>query len=124
MICCTDSPIGITPERPTGFSVGWPNPPSPETRLRLLNGSDLVVLSVDRDANRVGGFVTAISAGVLGASIPLLEVLPDSLGSGIGTELMGRVLTTIDGHSMIDLLRDPKVQPFYERLGVPPPRAC
>ena len=31
---------GISPEQLKGFFDGWPNPPSPETHLRLLKNSD------------------------------------------------------------------------------------
>lgn len=120
MIAYTDSPAAITPDRLTGFFVGWPNPPSPETHLRLLHGSDHVVLAVDDAANRVVGFVTAISDGVLSAYLPHLEVLPDYQGRGIGTELMRRIVAALGRLYMIDLLCDPEVQPFYARQGMRP----
>src|SRR5450759_1565157 len=50
-----------------GFFVGWPNPPSPEAHLRILQSSDMIVLA--QDEARVVGFITAISDGVLCAYI-------------------------------------------------------
>ena len=35
---------GVTSEMLRGFFVDWPNPPSPETHLRLLKGSSHIVL--------------------------------------------------------------------------------
>jgi ribosomal protein S18 acetylase RimI-like enzyme len=106
---------GVEPRQLEGFFVGWPSPPSPERHLELLRGSAAVVLA--RDGERVVGFVTAISDGVLSASIPLLEVLPDYQGRGIGTELMRRILARLDGLTMVDLSCDAPLEPFYARLG-------
>ncbi len=120
VITYTDSAAAITPDHLTVFFVGWPNPPSPETHLRLLHESDHVVLAVDDAANRVVGFVTAISDGVLSAYVPHLEVLPDYQGQGIGTQLMRRIVARLDRLYMVDLLCDPELQPFYARLGMRP----
>jgi ribosomal protein S18 acetylase RimI-like enzyme len=84
------SEAGINPEQLRGFFAGWPDPPSPERHLELLRGSDHVVLT--RDGERVVGFATAISDGVLSAYIPLLEVLAEHQGRGIGTEALGRAM--------------------------------
>ena len=47
MLPLTDltSAAGITAAQLPGFFQGWPNPPSPETHLRLLQQSDYVVLT-------------------------------------------------------------------------------
>ena len=118
MIRYTESLEGIEPQDLDGFFVGWPNPPSPETHLRLLNGSDHVVLAIDERAGRVVGFITAISDGVLSAYIPHLEVLPEYQGQGIGSELMRQMLNRLRDLYMVDLLCDEDIQPFYERLGM------
>lgn len=100
-----------------GFFVGWPDPPDTETHMRLLHGSDAVVLAIDDETNRVIGFITAITDGVLSAYIPFLEVLPDHQGHGIGTELVRRMVEHLRDLYMIDLLCDVDLQPYYERLG-------
>lgn len=119
-----DSAEGITPGQLAGFFVGWPNPPSPETHLRLLRGSDFVVLATDEAHGappaRVVGFITAVSDGVLCAYIPLLEVLPEYQGRGIGGELVRRMLARLEHLYAVDLLCDPELQPFYARLGLRP----
>jgi predicted N-acetyltransferase YhbS len=48
---------------------------------------------------------------------PLLEVLPDYQGRGIGRELMQRVLAHLQGLSMVDLCCDADLEPYYARLG-------
>lgn len=73
MIEYRDTIDGVTADHLGGFFVGWPDPPQPETHLRILQGSAYVVLAVDQ--MRVVGFVTAISDGVSCAYISHLEVL-------------------------------------------------
>jgi ribosomal protein S18 acetylase RimI-like enzyme len=119
MIVYTESLEGIgAGQLRGGFFAGWPNPPSPETHLRLLHGSDHVILALDDATGDIVGFISAISDGVLAAYIPLLEVLPAWQGQGIGSELARRMLARLAGVYMVDLLCDPDVQPFYERLGM------
>jgi ribosomal protein S18 acetylase RimI-like enzyme len=118
MICDTDSVSGITPDQVHGFFVGWPNPPPPETHLKLLANSDYVVLAFDDDTSNVVGFITAISDGVLSAYIPFLEVLPAYQGRGIGQGLTRRMLEKLSELYMVDLLCNPELQPFYERFGM------
>src|SRR4051812_15100168 len=117
MITYSDSLTNITAEHLRGvFFVGWGNPPSPETHLRVLQGSAHVVLA--RDGEQVVGYITALSDGVLAAYIPHLEVLPAYQGQGIGSELLRRMLDVLKHIYMIDLICDPDVQPFYKRLGM------
>lgn len=119
-ITYTSSLDGITPEKLQGFFVGWPNGPSPETHLKILEGSDEVVLAVDGQSDRAIGFITAITDKVITAFIPHLEVLPEFKGQGIGSELVRRMLKRLERFYAIDLMCDPDVQPFYEKLGLKP----
>jgi len=115
----TESLAGIDASQLAGgFFIGWPNPPSPETHLRLLQGSSHVVLAIDERTADVVGFATAISDGVLSAYIPLLEVLPEYQHQGIGQELMRRMIAALRSLYMIDLLCEPDLQPFYEQVGM------
>ena len=76
------------------------------------------MLAIDSDSRDVVGFITAISDGILSAYIPFLEVRTDCRGRGIGHELVRRMLTTLDGLYMIDLVCDRAIQPFYRSLGM------
>ena len=107
---------GVRPEQLDGFFVGWPSPPSRERHLDLLRGSAHVVLA--KEGDRVVGFVTAISDGVLSAYIPLLEVVPEFQGRGIGSELVRRLLDRLGDLYMVDVICDENVVPFYERFGL------
>ena len=118
MIVYIDSVEGINPDQLHGFFVGWPNPPSPQTHLKLLASSDKIMLAVDGETGHVVGFITAISDGLLSAYIPFLEVLSPYRGQGIGQELTRRMLDKLNGLYMVDLLCDPALQPFYARLGM------
>ncbi len=110
---------GVEPEHLSGFFVGWPHPPTPEQHLAVLRGSYAVVLARDEDG-RVVGFVTAVTDGVLSAYIPLLEVIPDHQGAGIGTELMRRLLEEFRDLYIVDLVCDPQLEGFYRRFGMVP----
>jgi ribosomal protein S18 acetylase RimI-like enzyme len=120
MITYTHSPDGITADKLQGFFVGWPNPPKPETHLRILHGSSHFVLAIDDQTGQVVGFITAISDGVSAAYIPHLEVLPAWQKQGIGSELVKRMFDSLPHIYMIDLTCDPDLQPFYERFGMRP----
>ncbi|MBN1966227.1 MAG: GNAT family N-acetyltransferase [Anaerolineae bacterium] len=116
----TNSLDGITPDRLHDFFVGWPDPPTPQTHLNLLHGSAHVWLAVDSATGAVVGFITALSDGVLAAFIPLLEVLPEYQGRGIGTELMWRMIKTLRDLYALDLTCDTNLQAFYTRFGMRP----
>jgi len=117
MIEYTHATEGIEPAQLTGFFEGWPDPPSPAAHLALLRGSAEVVLAVDTDNGHVIGFVNVLTDGVLSAYIPLLEVLPEYRGRGIGGELVRRALERVADLYMVDVTCDANVQPFYESLG-------
>ncbi|WP_229784441.1 GNAT family N-acetyltransferase [Deinococcus radiotolerans] len=112
----TTSLDGLTPGQVQGFFVSWPNPPTPETFLRLLTGSYRVVLATH--GGQVIGFVQAVSDGMLTAYIPLLEVLPEWQGRGVGRALMTRMRDELGHLYAVDLGCDDDLVPFYERLGM------
>jgi ribosomal protein S18 acetylase RimI-like enzyme len=119
MISYQDHLVGVTPERLIGFWSGWQTPPTPELHLRILAGSETILLAIDAEADdRVVGFINAIGDGVVSSYIPFLEVLPDYRGRGIGTELVRRMLERLHDRYMVDLVCDEDLVPFYERLGL------
>ena len=107
---------GIGPSDLQGFFAGWRNRPSPEGHLKILQGSDLVVLALSKN-RRVVGFITAITDGVSCAYIPYLEVLPEWRGQGIGTELVTRMMQNLKTIYAVDLICDEDTKGFYEKLG-------
>ncbi len=118
MIQYKDSINGITADMLKGFFVGWPNPPSPEVHLEILIKSSHIVLAIDTVTEKVIGFITAISDDIISAYMPLLEVLPEYKGKGIGTELMRRMMQKLKGLYMIDLICDKDKVSFYEKFGL------
>jgi ribosomal protein S18 acetylase RimI-like enzyme len=118
MVLYTDSMEGITADHLEGFFAGWKNPPTPKVHLRLLRGSQAVVLAVDETDERVVGYITAVGDGVLSAYIPLLEVLPEYRKQGIGSQLVRRMLDKLKNLYMIDLMCDQNLQSFYLRFGM------
>lgn len=107
---------GIGPNDLQGFFVGWPNPPSPEGHMKILEGSDLLVLAISKNRGVVG-FITAITDGVSTAHVTYLEVLPQWQQNGIGAELMRRMMLMLKTIRAIDLICDDDVREFYERRG-------
>ncbi len=103
-----------------GFFVDWPNPPSPETHLKLLKNSDEIVLAIDAGKKTVVGFITAISDRVLSCYIPFLEVLPGYQGKGIGKRLVRKMLSKLKKAYMTDLMCDENLRTFYKNFGMEP----
>lgn len=118
MIVYDTSLEGVGPDDLEGFFVGWPSPPSPEQHLALLRGSEHVVLAQEEGSRRVVGFVNVIGDGVLSAYVPLLEVLPEYQGRGIGGELVRRALDLVRDRYMVDTCCDEELVAFYERFGM------
>ena len=61
MIQYADSLEGIVAGDLQGFFVGWPNPPSPETHLKLLAGSDHIVLAIDDETGATWSALSPLS---------------------------------------------------------------
>lgn len=120
MIVYLDSLDKIKPQNLTGFFVGWPSPPTPETLYKLLKESDKFIIAFDEEADKAVGFITAITDNVLSVYIPFIEVLPSYQKKGIGKELMQRMLEQYKDFYMIDVVCDEEMRPFYEQFGMKP----
>ena len=120
MIIYQEFTEGIAPRHLTGFFEGWRKPLTAEQHLKVLGNSDHIVLAIDSESKNVVGFITALTDGIQAAFIPLLEVLPAYRQQGIGSELVRRMLKTLDAVNAVDLTCDPALQPFYARFDMQP----
>lgn len=118
MVRYTTDLAGIEAGDLGGFFDGWSSPPNAEQHLAALRAAYRVVVALDGD--RVVGFVNAISDGVLSAFIPLLEVLPEYRGRGIGSELMRRMLAELKDIRAVDLSCDAELEGYYRRFAMEP----
>ncbi len=115
MIRYTDETDCLDHEQLAGFFVDWPSHPDTKTHLQILRNSFKVWLALDGD--RCVGFINAISDGVFYSHIPLLEVLPEYRGQGIGSTLVRKMIESLDGMYAIDVVCDESVDCFYRRNG-------
>ncbi len=118
MVRYTTDLAGVEARDLGGVFEGWSSPPDPKQHLAALRAAYRVVVALDGD--RVVGFVNAISDGVLSAFIPLLEVLPEYRGRGIGSELMRRMLAELEDIRAVDLCCDAELEGYYRRFGMEP----
>ncbi|MEA3356675.1 MAG: GNAT family N-acetyltransferase [Candidatus Bipolaricaulota bacterium] len=116
----TDSVGEITAVMLIGFFKRWKKPHTPDDHLKILHNSDYIVLAIDREKNKVVGFITALTDNIQTAFIPLLEVLPDYRKQGIGSELTSRMLKKLKGIPAVDLTCDPDMQKVYSKFGMKP----
>ena len=107
----------LTEDMLSGFFIDWPEPPTYATHLKILQSSYCTYVAIDKDCNRVVGFINAISDGVLTAYIPLLEVLPPYQGLGVGSELVKLMLAELKNLYMIDICHDEELTPYYAKFG-------
>ena len=105
---------GLRHEQLEDFFEGWVVAPSAEIRLAILRNSYAVWLAFDGDL--CAGFINALSDGIFYSYVPLLEVLPAYKGHGIGSELVRRMLITVESMYAVDIVCDESVAPFYEKL--------
>ena len=108
---------GIEHTQLSGFFVDWPNPPSEQRHLDILQASHGVELAIDTETNQVVGFINIISDGIYAGYIPLLEVLPAYQGSGIGNTLIDRITARYKRLYMLDVCCDDDVAAFYASKG-------
>ncbi|MBF8436084.1 GNAT family N-acetyltransferase [Halanaerobiaceae bacterium Z-7014] len=109
---------GITAEQLGGFFVGWAEPLTPAEHLKALQNSEYIVLAFDTEKQKVVGFINALSDEINFAFIPMLEVLPEYQKSGIGKELINKMLGQLAHLGCIDLTCDQELQPYYEKFGM------
>jgi ribosomal protein S18 acetylase RimI-like enzyme len=114
-IIYTNNTGSLNRQQLQGFFVDWPDHPDPDTHLEILCKSYAAWLAFDGE--RCVGFINALSDGVFYAYISLLEVLPEYQGQGIGTELLQRMLETLEDMYAVDIVCDESIAPFYTAAG-------
>ncbi len=115
MITYTNDLSGVKAETFVGFFEGWVQKPTPEQHLEILRHSAFCWLAFA--GTRCVGFINAISDGFFYAAIPLLEVVPEYRGKGIGAELIRRMRQTLKDFYAVDLICDEDMADFYEKAG-------
>lgn len=118
MIKYIDSLETVTEENLQGFFEGWSNPPTVEKHIKILKNSSYIWLAQDDNTGKIVGFINAISDKILCAYIPLLEVLPEYRGQGIGYKLVQLMVNTLKNYYMTDLLCDNSLTDFYKRFNM------
>lgn len=99
-----------------GFFEGWPDAPDKNIHRQLLKSSFKAIVAIDRDINKIIGFITIISDGIISAYIPLLEVIPAYRKKGIGSKLFNLAKDECKNLYMIDLSCDNELVGFYRYL--------
>ena len=105
----------IIPDELDTFFQNWKSSPSPETKSKLLSGSDLVITA--RENGKLVGFLTAVSDGAMHAFISLLEVLESHQNKRIGKHLMELAISNFKGYYDIVLITDQDKGEFYKKSG-------
>jgi ribosomal protein S18 acetylase RimI-like enzyme len=82
-----------------------------------IENADYAVLAIDTSCNKLVGYITALSDGVLSAYIPFLEVEKGYQGQGVGTTLVKKMVGQLDHLYMIDLVCDKELAGFYSEAG-------
>ena len=111
-----DSTDGIQADQLRGLPAGWPNPPSPETNLKSLQGRDAVVLAVE-ETGQVAGYVCGLSDDVLILYVWTVEVLPEYRGE-LEKELLLRLLDRYGGIYQVNAHPDDSHRSVFEELGL------
>ena len=98
------------------FFVGWTKRPTQEIFEKILKNSSVVVTAVE--SGKIIGFATALTDHALAAYIPLVEVLPEHQGKGIGKAMIERIMERLGNIYMIDTVCDDNLVGFYEKFGM------
>ena len=93
--------------------TGWANQRSIEGIEKMLDGTPLALGAWDGD--RLVGFVRVITDGIYRALIDDVVVAESKRGTGIGSELMRRVVERLAEVEEVFLRCGEQVVPFYEQ---------
>lgn len=87
--------------------------------LHTILANSAVVVLVDTDTDRVGGFARVLTDGVVYGYVADVMVRPDLRGIGLGRQLMTAVLAhpALAGVTSVELTCQPEMDAFYGRFG-------
>jgi ribosomal protein S18 acetylase RimI-like enzyme len=94
--------------------VGWYRPGGEEDMAEVLESGPAVGAW---DADRLVGFVRALSDGHFAAYVEDVMVHPRYRRSGVGEKLMARLMEEIGGVAKVNLFCEPPIVRFYEGSG-------
>ena len=97
------------------LSVKWDSAKHPDKLLVAIKNSDSVYTAWDGET--LVGLINSLSDGVLNVSFPYLLVRPEYQGSGIGKQLVTRMLEEYKGYARKSLIAFDAQVKFYERCG-------
>ncbi len=100
-----------------GFFEGWGEKPSEEVLRASIKNANHVVLAINTDKDKLVGYITALTDGVLSAYIPFLEVKKSYRKQNIGTTLVKKMVEQLNHLYMIDLVCDKELADFYCKAG-------
>jgi ribosomal protein S18 acetylase RimI-like enzyme len=106
----------LSPADLKDFFVEFTNKPSLVKRLQILKNSDYVIIA--KEGEKLVGFINAVSDKTFSAYIPLLEVLHEYRGNGIGSELVKQMLDMLKNYYMIDICCDESLEKFYKKFNM------
>ncbi len=97
-----------------GFFENWSKHPDKDKHRKIMMNSYKTIIAIDN--KKIIGFINIISDGFLSAYIPLLEVIPEYRGRGIGKNLVKFALEEVKHIYMIDLSCDDNLVEFYKKF--------
>lgn len=100
----------------------WKEEYNPRELPRLIRGSFLFVVAVDRKTGHAVGMGRVISDGVSDGYIQDLVVLPEYRKTGIGAQIVSTLVKNCveQGISWIGIIAEPDTEKFYLPLGFHP----
>lgn len=96
------------------YKIALGDKPAAELEIVFSNSRYLCIV---RDDGRIVGVGRALADGVDTSYLCDIAVLPDYQGTGLGKQIVARLVALSHGHKKILLYAVPGKEPFYRRFG-------